>query len=161
MANIGFPSSLLLEAKLLNLVGPDLAAFGEKDYQQLVMIRAMVRSLFFPVEVIAAPTVRDRDGLALSSRNQYLSQTERAAAPTLHFALTEAARLLRSGGDLAEIERAGARRLGDAGFDVDYFAVRDALALASPGPDRRELVVLAAGHLGRTRLIDNVRVDLG
>jgi pantoate--beta-alanine ligase len=154
-----FVGVLTVVAKLLNLVQPDLAAFGEKDYQQLVMIRAMVRSLCFPARIIAVATVRDADGLALSSRNQYLSRAERAAAPQLHRSLAEAAGSLRAGGDVAVVERAGALRLQAAGFEVDYFAVRNAGDLAPPTPGAGPLVVLAAGQLGRARLIDNLTVQ--
>lgn len=145
-------------AMLLNLVTPDLAVFGEKDYQQLVVIRRMAADLHMPAEIVGAATVREPDGLAMSSRNQYLSAAERAAAPELYAALCAAADRLRAGDrDYAGIEAEGRRRLEAAGFRPDYFAVRTP-DLALPAPASRELRVLAAGRLGRARLIDNLAV---
>jgi len=147
-------------AVLFNLVQPDLAVFGEKDYQQLVVIRRMVRDLHMPVEVLGEPTVREPSGLALSSRNQYLSAQQRAMAPRLNRSLRAAARRLEAGdSDLASIEADGLRELAGAGFRPDYFAVRDAKTLQPPAPDTRHLVVLAAAWLGPARLIDNCRVE--
>lgn len=146
-------------AVLLNLVAPDLAVFGEKDYQQLVVIRRMARDLHLNVEIAGAPTVRESDGLAMSSRNQYLTETERAAAPALYAALREATERLRAGErDYDAIEAAGRRRLEAAGFEPDYFVVRTP-ELVPPEPDTREFRILAAGRLGRARLIDNVAVE--
>ncbi|HEX4387821.1 MAG TPA: pantoate--beta-alanine ligase [Steroidobacteraceae bacterium] len=148
-------------AKLFHIVEPDVAVFGEKDYQQLTIIRRMVDDLCMPIEIIAAPTVRDADGLAMSSRNQYLAATERALAPTLHATLTAAAGRVRAGdADFAGIERAGFAALERAGFRPDYFSVRDATDLSTPAEASRELVVLTAARLGKARLIDNVRVTL-
>lgn len=145
-------------AMLLNLIGPDSAVFGEKDYQQLVLIRRMARDLHWNTEIVGVPTMREADGLAMSSRNQYLSAAERSAAPTLYAALQEAGQGLQSGGrDYAGIEAAGRKRLEEAGFEPDYFAVRTP-ELERPGPDTREFRVLAAGRLGRARLIDNLAV---
>lgn len=147
-------------ALLFNLVQPDLAVFGEKDYQQLVVIRRMVRDLHMPVEVLGEPTVRERSGLALSSRNQYLSAPQRAIAPRLNQSLRAAARRLEAGdGDIAAIEAEGLRELKGAGFRPDYFAVRDAKTLQPPAPATEDLVVLAAAWLGPARLIDNCRVQ--
>ena len=146
-------------AKLFHIVEPDVAIFGEKDFQQLTIIRRMVEDLCMPVEIVAAPTVRDADGLAMSSRNQYLSGSERALAPTIYATLTAAAERLRAGdADFAAIERAGFSALERAGFRPDYFSVRDAAGLSPPGPASKELVVLTAARLGKARLIDNVRV---
>jgi pantoate--beta-alanine ligase len=146
-------------AKLFHIVEPDVAVFGEKDYQQLTIIRRMVDDLCMPIEIIAAPTVRDADGLAMSSRNQYLAATERALAPTLHATLTAAAGRVRAGdADFAGIERAAFAALERAGFRPDYFSVRDATDLSTPAEASRELVVLTAARLGKARLIDNVRV---
>jgi pantoate--beta-alanine ligase len=146
-------------AKLFHIVEPDVAVFGEKDYQQLTIIRRMVDDLCMPIEIIAAPTVRDADGLAMSSRNQYLTAPERALAPTLYATLQAAAERLRGGdADFAAIECAGFGTLERAGFRPDYFSVRDAADLRSPAPADRELVVLTAARLGKARLIDNVRL---
>ena len=147
-------------AKLLHLVEPDAAVFGEKDYQQLTIIRRMVRELCMPVEIIAAPTVRDADGLAMSSRNRYLTPEERAKAPAIYRQLQAAAARLSAGGtDYADIERAGIAALEGEGFRPDYFAVRCADDLDPPRSDTRHLVVLTAAHLGKARLIDNLRVS--
>ena len=146
-------------AKLFHIVEPDVAVFGEKDFQQLTVIRRMVEELCMPVEIIAAPTVRDADGLAMSSRNQYLTVAERALAPKVYATLEAAAQRLRSGeADYTSIERAGFVALEGAGFRPDYFSVRQAADLAPPAPAARELVVLLAARLGRARLIDNVQI---
>ena len=143
--------------KLLNMVQPDLAVFGDKDYQQVVVIRRMARDLRLPVEIVASPTVREDDGLAMSSRNRFLAAPERARAPELYRALREAATAVASGQrPFATIEARAMARLEAAGFRPEYVAVRDALTLAEPAPACRELVVLAAAWLGSTRLIDNV-----
>jgi pantoate--beta-alanine ligase len=145
--------------KLFNMAQPDLAVFGEKDYQQLLLIRRMARDLCIPVEIIGAPTVREEDGLAMSSRNRFLSAEERARAPELNGALRDAAAKLEAGTwPSAQIEEQGMARLETAGFRPEYFAVRAARTLAEPGPDCRDLVLLAAAWLGRTRLIDNIIV---
>src|SRR3989440_462956 len=145
-------------AKLFHIVEPDVAVFGEKDFQQLAIIRRMVTELCMPVEIIAATTVRDADGLAMSSRNQYLTAEERALAPTIYATLQAAASRVRSGdADFASIERAGLQALDSAGFRPDYFAVRQAADLSMPTPGTRELVVLTAARLGKARLIDNVQ----
>jgi pantoate--beta-alanine ligase len=146
-------------AKLFHIVEPDVAVFGEKDFQQLTIIRRMVAELCMPVEIVAAPTVRDADGLAMSSRNQYLSAAERTLAPQIYAALQAAAQRLRSGEtDFGSIERSGFTTLQTAGFRPDYFAVRQASDLAPAAPAACELVVLTAARLGRARLIDNLRV---
>jgi pantoate--beta-alanine ligase len=146
-------------AKLFNIVEPHVAVFGEKDFQQLTVIRRMVCELCMPVEIIAAPTVRDADGLAMSSRNQYLSAAERALAPRIYATLQAAARRLRSGEvDFGSIEREGFQALERAGFRPDYFSVRQAADLSPATAAARELVVLTAARLGRARLIDNVQV---
>ena len=146
-------------AKLFHIVEPDVAVFGEKDFQQLTVIRRMVVELCMPVEIIGAPTVRDADGLAMSSRNQYLTAAERALAPRIYATLQAAAQRLRAGdGDLSGIERSGFRALESAGFRPEYFAVRQALDLGAPSAQVRELVLLTAARLGKARLIDNVQV---
>ena len=148
-------------AKLFNIVAPDVAIFGEKDYQQFIIIRRMTLDLQLPVEVVGAPTVRAPDGLALSSRNRYLGAAEREVAPAIHRALHAAIERLRSGDrDFAGIESAGWRALAQAGLRPDYFAIRDAADLQAPRPGSAELVVLTAARLGRSRLIDNLRLRL-
>ncbi|MEO7387755.1 MAG: pantoate--beta-alanine ligase, partial [Gammaproteobacteria bacterium] len=139
----------------------DSAVFGQKDYQQLLVIRRVQADLHLPVTVVAAPTARDPDGLALSSRNQYLDAAERARAPQLHAALAECAAALRAGKrNFGGLEARGLAALEAAGFRPDYFAIRQAADLGPPEAASRNLVALAAGHLGRTRLIDNLLVDL-
>jgi pantoate--beta-alanine ligase len=143
--------------KLFCLVQPDVAIFGEKDFQQLTVIRRVVEDLNMPVRIVGAPTVRADDGLALSSRNRYLSADERATAPAIYRALDRARRRIEAGdGDFAGIEAQGLAALQAAGIAPDYFEVRTAERLAKPAGEV-ELVVLAAGRLGRARLIDNLQ----
>jgi len=145
-------------AKLFGIVQPDVAVFGEKDFQQYVVIRKMTTELAIPVEVVGAPTVRAADGLALSSRNRYLSAGERERAPAIHRALLRAVERLAAGErDLAALEAEGCAAIAAAGMKVDYFSVRSALDLAPPAPGLHDLVVLTAARLGRARLIDNLR----
>lgn len=145
--------------KLFNLVAPDIAVFGEKDYQQITIIRRVVADLCMPIEIVGAPTTREPDGLAMSSRNRYLTPQDRAAAPAIYKTLTDArVRLVAGDRDFASIERAGVAALEAAGFKVDYFAVRDAHNLQAPSERSRDLVVLTAARIGRARLIDNLRV---
>jgi pantoate--beta-alanine ligase len=148
--------------KLLCLVQPDVAIFGEKDFQQLTVIRRVVADLNLPVRIVGAPTVRAEDGLALSSRNRYLSATERAAAPAVYRALDAARRRLEDGDvDYAAIEAEGLAALSTAGVRPDYFEVRTPDRLAKPTGDEIDLVVLAAGRLGKARLIDNLQCRRG
>jgi pantoate--beta-alanine ligase len=159
--------------KLFSQVGPDIAIFGEKDYQQLCVLKQMVRDLDLPLSIVGAPTTRDADGLALSSRNAYLSPAERAIAPVLHQALQACTAAIRSGLPAVEATAAARATVIAAGFaKVDYIECRDAATLAalpSPRPSRGEgqgegrqpkksLRILAAAWLGKTRLIDNVGV---
>jgi pantoate--beta-alanine ligase len=146
-------------AKLLNQCRPDFACFGEKDYQQLLVVKRLVRDLHLAVEIIAVPTVRAADGLALSSRNGYLSDTQRQIAPALYRTLSEAAEKCAGGADVAgEIDRATAALL-DAGFDgVDYVALVDAETLEPLAEFTSPARLLAAAHLSPARLIDNVAV---
>ncbi len=147
-------------AKLFNIVEPDVAVFGEKDFQQLTIIRRMVADLCMAVTIIAAPTVREPDGLAMSSRNQYLTGQERRQAPVIHRTLLAAIERLRAGErDFPAIERAGLEALERAEIRPDYFAVRRAADLASPQSDTRHFVVLTAARLGRARLIDNLQIE--
>ena len=152
--------------KLLNLVQPDVGIFGEKDYQQLTIIRRSVEDLCLPVQIVGAPTVRADDGLALSSRNRYLSPAERAVAPIVYRTLDRARRRLEGGDtDVAEIERESLETLRGAGLRPDYFEVRMAGTLARPCGRNVDVVVLTAARLGRARLIDNIQCratgDLG
>ena len=145
-------------AKLFHIVEPDVAVFGEKDFQQLTIIRRMVADLCLAVAIVAAPTVREPDGLAMSSRNQYLTEDERRTAPVIHGALLAAVERLRAGDrDFAAIERSGLEALERAGLRPDYFSVRRADDLSGPDADTRRLVVLTAARLGRARLIDNLQ----
>jgi pantoate--beta-alanine ligase len=144
--------------KLLLQCAPDVAIFGEKDYQQLLVIRRLVRDLDIPVEILGGPIVREEDGLALSSRNAYLSPSERKAAPLLYQTIVAVANDLRQGRGADDAAEAGRFKLEAAGFRVDYVAVRDPETLRPlSGPVKRARV-LAAVKLGRTRLIDNVAV---
>jgi pantoate--beta-alanine ligase len=146
-------------AKLFHIVDPDVAVFGEKDFQQLTVIRRMVTELCMRVTIVGAPTVRDADGLALSSRNQYLTPAERQLAPVIYATLEAAAGRIRAGdAEFASIERFGFQALESAGLRPDYFSVRRATDLLAADPATGELVVLAAARLGRARLIDNVQV---
>jgi pantoate--beta-alanine ligase len=146
--------------KLFNMVQPDLAVFGEKDFQQLMVIRRMTADLSMPVEILGAPTVREPDGLAMSSRNGYLNEEERQRAPRLQQTLRSAAQALQRGESVVGVESRAAAELAAAGFEPDYFSVRRAADLGEPGADEHELVILAAAHLGQTRLIDNIRADV-
>lgn len=144
-------------ARLFDQVRPDVALFGEKDYQQLLVIRHMVRDLALPVEIVGIPTQRDADGLALSSRNLYLTEEERRAARALPRALGEAAAAIQAGGDAAEALDAVGDKLTKAGFDpIDYVELRDAETLAPVVALDRSARLLAAARIGRTRLIDNL-----
>ncbi|MBY6188327.1 pantoate--beta-alanine ligase [Marinobacter hydrocarbonoclasticus] len=148
--------------KLFNLVQPDIACFGEKDYQQLAVIRTMVRDLNMPVEVIGIPTVREADGLAMSSRNGYLTDSERATAPELKRTLDITAQALKTLGleTRAELEQQACDRLSQRGFTPDFIRICHGTTLAPAKPGDTSVVILAAAQLGRARLIDNLAVDL-
>ncbi len=146
-------------AKLLLQCLPDCALFGEKDYQQLLVIKRLARDLDIPVEIVGCPTVREADGLAMSSRNFYLTGDERRIAAQLNAIMRESIAAIRAGAAIAGIEHAGKQRLTDAGFAiVDYFAVRDANTLTEVTDLSRPARLLAAAWLGKTRLIDNMAV---
>jgi pantoate--beta-alanine ligase len=146
--------------KLFNLVQPDLAVFGQKDFQQLKVIERMVRDLALPVKVVGAPIQRADDGLALSSRNQYLSTEERALAPQIHATLLQMRELVGKGHARRIVEEAAQSRLERAGFVPDYVAIRRADDLTEPDAGESSgLVALIAARLGTTRLIDNLQFD--
>ena len=148
-------------AKLLNQAQPDVAVFGEKDYQQLQLIRRLVADLDLPIEIVGAPTARAEDGLALSSRNAYLTPEQRVIAGRLNVVLADAAARLKAGDTVEKVEATGRAALERQGFErIDYFEVRHALDLSHPGPGVLSVPgrVLAAAFLGKTRLIDNMAV---
>ncbi|HEY0445199.1 MAG TPA: pantoate--beta-alanine ligase [Allosphingosinicella sp.] len=147
-------------AKLLNQVRPDVALFGEKDYQQLALIRRLVRDLDLPVAVVGVPTQRDADGLALSSRNAYLSEEERLSARALPRVLVEAAQAIRDGRGVEQTLQEARDKLGRGGFaSVEYVELRDAETLAPLSALSRPARLLAAARIGTTRLIDNIAVE--
>jgi pantoate--beta-alanine ligase len=145
-------------AKLLTQCMPDAAVFGEKDYQQLAVVTQLSRDLDLPVKIIGAPIVREKDGLAMSSRNVYLSPQERAIAPTLHRVLKECARKIRAGRPVREVLAKGREAIKRAGFALDYLEAREAETLKPAASQRRNgpLRLLVAAKIGKTRLIDNV-----
>ena len=148
-------------ARLFALVQPDVAVFGQKDFQQQLVIRHMTTDLSLPIRIITAPTVREPDGLAKSSRNQYLSAAERDVASQLHVAIEHIGQELQNGKrDFGELESNAVDKLQDVGFVPDYVAIRRAQDLEVPDRDCDELVVLAAAQLGKARLIDNVVITI-
>ena len=144
--------------KLFNIVQPHLAVFGQKDYQQLMIIRNMVQQMALPVEIMAGPTTRAADGLALSSRNGYLSAQERAEAPALHALLQQMTRRVKAEGiaAVADIEAQAMATITSRGWKPDYLTLRRCADLQAPTHDGQPLVALAAARLGATRLIDNL-----
>lgn len=147
--------------KLFNLVQPQVAVFGKKDYQQLAIIRQMVTQFNLPIAIVGAETARAPDGLALSSRNQYLSAAERAEAPRLYRTLQEAGRRLQAGEkNLEQIQAQAVKQLESNGWTGEYVAIRSQQGLAVPAGGEQNLVILAAARLGATRLIDNIEVCL-
>lgn len=146
-------------SKLLIRTSPDVAIFGEKDWQQLAVIRRAARDLDLPVEIAGGPTVREADGLAMSSRNVYLSPEERATAPLLHKTLTACAARIRAGDGITAAMAQGRAAIEGGGFALDYLETRDAASLAPVADDARDgLRMLVAARIGRTRLIDNIAV---
>lgn len=148
-------------ARLFNLVQPDIAVFGKKDYQQLAVIRKMTHELCFPIRIEGVETVREADGLAMSSRNQYLDPAQRDRAPALYRALNQAADALRAGKtDSRAIEQEAIKSLEKSGFSPNYVSIREKDTLAIPAPDACvDRVILAAAQLGKARLIDNLEVN--
>lgn len=148
-------------SRLFSLVQPDVAVFGQKDYQQQLVIRRLVRDLNLPIRIVTAETIREDDGLAMSSRNQYLNDQEREIAPELYKALRATGKKLQAGQrEFSELEATALGQLRQAGFEPDYVGIRRAEDLSVPDRDCDELVVLAAANLGNTRLIDNIVVTV-
>lgn len=156
-----FSGVVTVVAVLFNIVQPQIAVFGEKDYQQLLIIRRMVADLAMPIDIESIATVRDTDGLALSSRNSYLSKEERKKAPLLFSALSKAAEAMKNGQrNFSALEEDGCETLEEAGICPDYFCIRRAKDLAEPVGGEDNLVILTAGFLGKARLIDNILIRL-
>ena len=148
-------------SKLFNIVQPDIAVFGEKDFQQLSIVRKMVIDLCMPIKIVGVATTRNEDGLALSSRNGYLTEDQRGVAPVLHQTLNSCREAIACGFDnFLQLESHARMRLLQAGFEPDYFAIRDARTLKQVTENTEEIAILAAARLGKTRLIDNVRLSL-
>lgn len=152
-----FTGVATIVTKLLNLVQPDVALFGEKDYQQLMIIRRAATDLCMPMEIIGVATMREADGLAMSSRNRYLSEQDRVLAPRIYAELTRARNAVESAErDFEALERAGFASLQASGFRPDYFSILDAATLGPPTTSA-DVVILTAARIGRARLIDNVK----
>ncbi|MDH4047401.1 MAG: pantoate--beta-alanine ligase [Gammaproteobacteria bacterium] len=148
-------------SRLFGLVQPDVAVFGQKDYQQLLVIRRLAEDLNLAVKIIAGPTLRDEDGLAMSSRNQYLTDEERKIAPELYRVLEKTAEALHTGNrDYAALEKSAVEQLTSSGFKPEYLSIRRAENLDAPDRDEDHLVILVAAHLGEARLIDNLLVEI-
>jgi pantoate--beta-alanine ligase len=147
--------------KLFNICQPDQAFFGLKDYQQYLILRRMADDLQFPIQITGVETEREADGLAMSSRNNYLSEAERSRAPLLYRTLTDAADHLRAGDrNFQQLEQSAIRALREAGLTVDYLTICNSTTLRPAVQEDRELVILAAVYLGKTRLIDNIRLAI-
>ena len=148
-------------SKLFNIVQPDVAVFGEKDFQQLSIVRKMVNDLCMPIEILGVATTRDQDGLAKSSRNGHLTFDQRGVAPILQQTLSSCREAIACGFDnFLQLESHARMQLLQAGFDTDYFTIRDARTLLTVTDDTEEIAILAAARLGSTRLIDNMRLSL-
>jgi len=146
--------------KLFNMVQPDIGVFGNKDYQQLMVIRHMVEDLAMPVRIVGIDTVRESDGLAMSSRNGYLTEQERLTAPILYRVISGLAQRLRDGdNDYASLQLQATSQLNEDGFRTDFIAIRRASDLSEPAAGEADLVILAAAYLGEARLIDNIEVS--
>lgn len=147
--------------RLFNIVQPDIAIFGEKDFQQLVLIRRMVEELRMPINVVGAPVVRTPDGLAMSSRNQYLGEEERKVAPRIYEELSKVAEAIETESpalsEIMQLESKSRAALTAEGFRVDYFSVVSINSLRKPSISESDLVVMCSARLGQTRLIDNKR----
>jgi pantoate--beta-alanine ligase len=147
-------------SKLFNLVQPDVAVFGQKDYQQLLVIRRMVADLRMPIEIIGAPTLREANGLAMSSRNQYLTGEERERAAIIHRTLNAMRDQARGGKSISDVEKSALDALGAAGLKPDYAVIRRADDLGAPNAREHRFVALIAARLGRARLIDNLPFEV-
>ena len=153
-----FKGVATIVTKLFNIVQPDMAIFGEKDYQQLLVIRSLVKNLDIPIEIIGSPTVREEDGLAMSSRNRYLNKTERKKAPVLYAAISKVAEAIEKGEqDLEKLEKQAVSDLEQAGFKPEYVQICDTETLKKP--INQGFIVICAAWLGNARLIDNVAVQ--
>ena len=151
----------LVVTKLFNMVQPERAFFGEKDYQQLQVIKTMTRDLSIPVEIVGVPTCREISGLAMSSRNGYLSDEQKDTAKVLFATLNNTAAALKKGNDdIAALEAAAKAQLEAAGLKPDYYAIADRSTLKAATAADKQLVILAAAYLGSVRLIDNLQVEL-
>ncbi len=156
-----FQGVVTVVSKLFNIVAPHTAVFGKKDYQQLFIIRALVKQLNFGIEIVGGETIRDADGLAMSSRNGYLTREERAQAALLFHSLRKIKKAVEGGSRrFQRLEEVAVADLTVAGWRVDYVAVRNRSELAPPHPKDTELVALAAAWLGKTRLIDNIEINI-
>ena len=153
-----FDGVATIVSKLFIQSGANYAMFGEKDYQQLQVVTRMAKDLNIPTQVIGVPTFRDEDGMALSSRNRYLSKLERSQATAIHKSLSQAAEKIRNGTNPQTATRAASRSLTTLGFKVDYVSARNVETLAVPKKSDEPLRILAAAWLGKTRLIDNIEV---
>ena len=152
-----FKGVATIVSKLFSIVQPNIALFGEKDYQQLLIIRSLVKNLLLPIEVVSAPTIREDSGLAMSSRNTYLSKSEFRQAPKLYKCIKETIKMIRNGDkDYEQLEKEANIFLEQAGFKVEYYSICESKTLAPAGDD--DAIVLVAAWLGKTRLIDNARV---
>jgi pantoate--beta-alanine ligase len=152
-----FAMAMTVLTKIFNIVKPDIALFGERDFQQLVMVRRLVEDLFLSVEIVGCPTFRDSDGLALATVNRDLTPEERSIAPLLYAALANIAEQIDSGArDYGALQRQGAQSLSSAGFVTEYFVIRQAADLAPVCPGTRDLVVMAVARLGQCRLVDSL-----
>jgi pantoate--beta-alanine ligase len=145
--------------RLLNIVSPNFAVFGEKDFQQFVILKRMAEELHMPTRILSAPTLRDNAGLAMSSRNQYLTPAEMLSAPLLYATLRDARDKLLGGESIAKVESAAIKTLTNTGFDPDYFSVRRSSDLSVPKKAAGKLVILVAAQLGKARLIDNLQFE--
>jgi pantoate--beta-alanine ligase len=156
-----FTGVATIVAKLFNIVKPDISVFGKKDYQQYCVVRKMTQDLNFDVEIIGQETTREASGLAISSRNRYLSEDQKTQAALIYQTLQDSAASIKAGEtDFEKLEQQATGRLNQAGFDTDYFSICNADTLKTVSSEDKKLVILVAARLGETRLIDNIEIDL-